>query len=201
VVDLTFLKDETLQPGQQGTAVGVTGTITFKPNDKCPGCKLVKLVQIVQAWDNAKTQHVWTDVDGKNYSEREKIKSATGWVVDMRPELFTKGDGKASIYYRDSWANPDKSQDGSNTEDASLWDRTTGKVGATMFFETCARCADNDGGANQNGSPKYLGCVKWGWKDDLLKGTTLTPISGADAPSGNFDSSISSFNKYYNTNW
>jgi len=175
---------------------GVSGTIEFDPDAKnCPVCKLIRLVQIVRVFEKPGVDYTWTGGE----APREKVKTAenkkkgvkAGYFVDHQAAGCSKGK-KCSLYYRDHWANPTQSQDGSNDgttpTTASLWDKPTGDADDVFEFETCARCHD---------TKKYLRCVDWGFTADSAGNATLSASSEHAAPSATFSAAIAKFNAYY----
>lgn len=175
---------------------GVSGTIAFDPDTKsCPVCKSIRLVQIVRVFEKPGVEYKWPGGE----APREKVKTAedkskgvkAGYFVDHQAASCSKGN-KCSLYYRDHWANPSQSQDGSNdgttAKKASLWDKPTGDADDVFEFETCARCHD---------SGAYLRCVDWGFSADSAGKATRSSTSEHAAPSATFNAAIAKFNSYY----
>ena len=175
---------------------GVEGTIKFQPDAaKCPTCSKIRLVQIVRVFEKPGQDYVWSGGE----APREKVKTAEDTTKGVLPNYFvdhsapncSKGAG-CSAYYRDHWANPANSQDGSNdgttAKAASLWDRPSGDADDVFQFETCARC-DGDG--------SYFKCVTWGFSADSSGKATLAATSEHAAPSATFRAAIGAFDKYY----
>ena len=175
---------------------GVSGTIAFDPDpNNCPVCKSIRLVQIVRVFEKPGVEYKFPGAE----APREKVKTAedkakgvkSGYFVDHQAAGCAKGK-KCSLYYRDHWANPTKSQEGSNdgttAKKASLWDQPSGDADDVFEFETCARC---------HGTGSYLRCVDWGFAADSAGKVTLATTSEHAAPTATFNAAIASFNTYY----
>ena len=190
--------------------------ISFWPATTCPQCKLIKLVQTVQAKDNQGNVVDWSKARIIDGDIIQAVTTKAGWHVDFWPGKWKQADGtvakgQASIYYRDNQTKElaDKSQDGSSlpdsTGDASLYDEPRGQGGWKYSFETCARCADYGQGSTATLSQKYLGCVTWGFDIPNMGGdfpaTAFHTPNGANQPSQEFQDAVKAFNKYYGTTW
>jgi hypothetical protein len=175
---------------------GVSGTIEFTPIPKdCPVCNKIRLVQIVQVFEKPGEDYKWPGSE----AGREKVKTTEDKKKGIKPNFFVdhkaascaKG-GKCSIYYRDHWANPSASQDGSNdgttAKKATLWDKPTGDADDIFNFETCARCDDT--GA-------YLRSFTWGFTADSSGKVTKDATSEDASPSATFIATVAKFDKYY----
>jgi len=175
---------------------GVSGTVAFGPDPKnCPVCKSIRLVQIVRVFEKPGQEYIWPGAE----APREEVKTTEDnskgvrgrYFVDHKAAGCSKGN-KCSLYYRDHWANPSGSHDGSNdgttAKKSSLWDQPTGDADDVFEFETCARCHD---------SGSYLRCVDWGFAADSAGKVTLASSSEHAEPTATFNAAIGAFDKYY----
>jgi hypothetical protein len=175
---------------------GVSGTIEFTPIPKnCPVCSKIRLVQIVQVFEKPGVDYKWPASE----AGREKAKTIEDKKKGIKPNFFVDhkaasctAGGKCSIYYRDHWANPSASQDGSNNgttaKKATLWDKPTGDADDIFNFETCARC---------DATGTYLRSFNWGFTADSSGNVTKNGTSENASPSATFIATVAKFDKYY----
>ena len=175
---------------------GLEGTIEFTPDAKaCPICKKIRLLQLLRISEKPGVDYKWPGAE----AEKEKVKTKEDKTKGIKPDFFVdhKAAGcqagkKCSPYYRDHWANPTHSQDGSNDgvtpAVASLWDRPRGDAEDIFEFETCARCDDTG---------EYLRCVNWGFTADATGKATASATSEQASPSATFTAGVADFDKFY----
>jgi hypothetical protein len=175
---------------------GVSGTIEFTPDPKnCPVCSKIRLVQIVQVFEKPGEDYKWPGSE----AGRENVKTTEDKKKGIKPNFFVDhqaanctAGGKCSIYYRDHWANPSASQDGSNNgttaKKATLWDKPTGDADDIFNFETCARC---------DATGTYLRAFNWGFTADSSGNVTKNATSEQASPSATFIATVAKFDKYY----
>ena len=172
------------------------GRMSFAPGAAAPACKSLRIVQAARV-----EVKLGRDLDWANGQEnRNLIRTrqddargiAAGYFVD-HDAIKCKAGAPCSPYFRDSWPNPDESQDGSSgpsgAKTASLVDYP---FGWTYFerisLESCARCADTG---------EFLGCVVWGGTWPATGDRSLRETSAAESPSPTFLDALGRFEAFY----
>jgi hypothetical protein len=168
------------------------GRVTFTPSATTPSCRSIRFVQAARVQTSKDHDLDWDGGQQNRNLMRTKADPARGitpgYFVDH--DAYKCSPGKAcSPYFRDSWANPDESQDGSSAKPASLIDYPFGWTSfESIDLESCARCADT--GA-------FLGCAQWGGSWPATGERTLRPTSAADTPSATFNEALRLFEASY----
>ena len=186
-----------------GGTSGMMGTIQFTPEDNAQDCKKLRLLQVVKFVDlTTNADLVWPGGEANRNKMRSSANQATavegGFFVDHSAAAATprtaKADPAVSPYYRDYWANPAHSQDGSkagkNVVPASLWDSPGSSAKRSISFETAAMSADNG---------YVYATLQWGFKlEDPVKGSVTGEYAKARVmQSSTFDAAVAAFNKFY----
>jgi hypothetical protein len=184
-----------------GAKSGMSGTIAFKAAGKAPDSTNIRLLQVVRV-ENLGTgkDYKWTG------SEANRNKVMTTAAPGVEPGFFvdhsaaaasprTKStDAAVSPYYRDYWANPAESHDGSkkgtSVTEASLWDYPGANFDTRFSFETVAKGADTG---------HVYGTVMWGFTiSNASKGTVDHERAvGRDVTLLTTDKAIEKFNQFY----
>jgi hypothetical protein len=186
-----------------GAKSGLMGTITFTPDKDTPDSTKIRLFQAVRLEDlTTGKDYVWTGANAPRTAIQTTADAKkgieAGWNIDMNPagvsKRTKKTDAEVSPYYRDYWANPVNSQDGSKqgtvTVDASLWDYPGWSKNCRFSFETVAKAVDTG---------QVYGTVRWGFTiSDAAKGIVDHEYSwGRGAPTATTLAALSSLNEYF----
>jgi hypothetical protein len=195
------LKTES-HPSPDTARNGMSGTISFKANDKAPDSTEIKLLQVIRNEDlDTGKEYVWTgdDADRNKTMTAKDVSVEPGFHVDVfhTPGNPTPRTAKAaapvSPYYRDYAPNPpthNGSKKGKAVTEASLWDYPGSRGKRRFSFETVAKATDTQ---------HVYGTVVWGFTiSDAAKGTVEKERAvGRDVSLLTTDKAIEKFNEFY----
>jgi hypothetical protein len=173
------------------------GRIEYLPNRNANSlCSAIRFVQVAKVEQTGGRDFDWTMGESNRNLIRTSSNPASGvkggYFVDHEAFHCMKGH-VCSPYFRDSWVNPDESQDGFQlgikTAPASLVDYPFGWESLEqVMLESCARCVDT--GA-------FLGCAEWGGSWPERGSREILAISMHDAPSVTFLAALHQFEAFY----
>ncbi|MFI5363556.1 MAG: hypothetical protein ACHQ49_16435 [Elusimicrobiota bacterium] len=192
----TFTSEESwLTDPETGEDV-LRGRMSFAPGAACPVCRQVRIVQIARVEVKPGRDIEW----GSGQRNRDLIRSTqddsrgivAGYFVDHDASKCAKG-AACSPYFRDSWPNPDESQDGasaaSGAAPASLVDYPFGwQSFERISLEACARCVETG---------EFFGCVEWGASWPAIGERALRVPRAFEAPSATFREAQGLFDSFY----
>jgi hypothetical protein len=173
------------------------GKIEYRPFlNRDSSCSSIRFIQVAKVAQSGGRDYNWLMGESNRNLIRTSANTASGvkggYFVDHEAFHCMKGH-VCSPYFRDSWANPDESQDGfqlgTKTAPASLVDYPFGWESLEQVtLESCARCVDT--GA-------FLGCAEWGgsWRERGSR--EILAISMHDAPSVTFLAALHQFEAFY----
>lgn len=172
------------------------GRMSFAPGAACPACRHLRIVQVARVEVKLGRDLDWGGGEANRNLIRTRQDDARGIVAGyfVDHDAFKCAPGApCSPYFRDSWPNPDESQDGASAPSggtaASLVDYPFGWSSfERISLESCARCADTG---------EFLGCVEWGGSWPAVGNRALRVPRASEAPSATFLSALSLFDSFY----
>jgi hypothetical protein len=172
------------------------GRMTFEPGKSCPICRNLRIVQVARVEVKLGADLDWASGQQNRNLIRTRPDAARGVVAGyfIDHDAIKCSPGAAcSPYFRDSWPNPDESQDGSKSPQgdapASLVDYPFGWQNfERISLESCVRCADTG---------EFLGCVNWGASWPSVGDRALRVPNASEAPSPTFLEALRLFDSFY----
>lgn len=198
----TFRMDLTTQ-SNPGAKSGLSGTISFTPNETASESNNIKMLQIVRLEDlSTGTEYNWTGAEAPRNLMQTTANAARGtqggFFVDHSAAAATprtaRADARVSPYYRSYWPNATESHDGwklgTNRRSASLWDYPGWSQNCRFSFETVAKDA-------QHGH--VYGAARWGFTiSNGATGTVDTEwVTYHNGASSTYFDAVRAFNDYY----
>jgi hypothetical protein len=178
-------------------ADALRGRIEYRPDgDPRHCCENIRFVQVARVQKNGGQDYDWQMGEADRNRQRtpaaERYGVMGGYFVDHRAAGCAYGE-PCSPYFRDSWANPDESQDGfqrgDERESASLVDYPYGwDAIERISLESCARCVDT--GA-------FLACAQWGAAWPAQGPRDIAPVRITARPSMTFLAALRRFDSFY----
>lgn len=173
------------------------GRIEFRPDpNRGSSCSSIRFIQVAKVEQSGGRDLNWS----MGEANRNLIRTASGrhtgieggYFVDHEAFRCMKGQ-PCSPYFRDSWPNPDESQDGFQlgiaTAPASLVDYPFGWDSIEQItVESCARCLDTG---------SFLGCAKWGGRWPARGPRDILAIKVHEVPSLTFLAALRRFEVFY----
>jgi hypothetical protein len=187
---------------------GLKGTIEFMPNQNCPKCKQIKLIQTIRIrpdWSDIWATDSLTGTQGAfqiNPQQPWPLSQCVepAWFIDVNKQNIQILGEKPTLFYQDN--NPViENKVGSNIEGkppvTSIIgdDPHTSIAGQRFEFETAAFCVD---------TKQFLGSVRWGFitkhsdaNDVLSLASEALPTSVSATPSLSLLIASGLFTSYY----
>ena len=165
------------------------GFIQYTPTSSTPYCSSIRFIQVARVEVSPGKDLQW----GSGEANRNLMRTPDGYFVDHDAFKCKKGS-PCSPYFRDSWANSNESQDGSNlwvSSPASLIDYPRGwSEFQRISLEACAQC-------ETTGS--FYGCVSWGGNWPGVGKRTLIGPTLSMGPSITFLNALIHFYRFYSS--
>ncbi len=165
------------------------GKVSFRPNAHTPYCSSIRFIQAARVRFQDGRDLQWE----MGEAPRNRMRTDSGFFID-HSAFQCEGNKNCSPYYRDSWPNPNESQDGFNTVgpvEASLFDAPFGwSIFDSIELEACAYCL--------NGRERSsLGCAHWGGRWGQTGDKVLLPVRYEPGPSSHFLDALRRFEAFY----
>lgn len=173
------------------------GHIEYRPDSRQRrSCSSIRFIQVAKTQQNGGADYDWQGSEERRNLLRTSRKLGAGiedgYFVDHQA-FGCAPTGPCSPYFRDHWANPRESGDGSQrggrSAPASLVDYPFGwETMEQISLESCARCAE---------SGEFLGCAEWGARWPAQGRREIVPIRVRETPSKTFLAALRRFEEFY----